>query len=228
LKIRHMLKSIPVIGPALVRWKRGNTYIEFDKSGSYWERRYAVGGNSGAGSYNRLAQFKADFINKFVAEHDVQTIIEYGSGDGAQLKLSQYPSYIGIDVSKTILEKTKKEYLGYQNFSFVHTDDVPIDISADLTLSLDVIYHLIEDDVFDKYMSELFKSSRKYVIIYSSNENKDWPADHVRHRKFTDWIETHESKFSLINYTPNIYPWRAEDVTNTSFADFYIFERRNT
>lgn len=32
-------------------------------STDYWKNRYLEGGNSGAGSYNNLAQFKAEVIN---------------------------------------------------------------------------------------------------------------------------------------------------------------------
>lgn len=44
--------------------------------------------------------------------------------------------------------------------------------TADLTLSLDVIYHLIEDNVFFTYMDRLFDSSTKFVIIYSLNTDR--------------------------------------------------------
>ena len=37
--------------------------IDFDHI-SYWETRYASGGNSGAGSYNKDAEAKAEYINK--------------------------------------------------------------------------------------------------------------------------------------------------------------------
>ena len=34
-----------------------------NSSKDYWEKRYSKGGNSGAGSYNNLALFKASIIN---------------------------------------------------------------------------------------------------------------------------------------------------------------------
>ena len=55
------------------------------------EKRYSAGGNSGAGSYSQLAEFKAQVLNRFVATHDVKHIIEFGSGDGNQLALAEYP-----------------------------------------------------------------------------------------------------------------------------------------
>lgn len=58
-----------------------------------------MGGNSGAGSYNKIAIFKAKIMNQFVAENDIQHVIEFGFGDGAQLMRAKYPEYTGLDVS---------------------------------------------------------------------------------------------------------------------------------
>lgn len=96
--------------------------------------------------------------------------------------------------------------------------------TAQLTLSLDVIYHLIEDEIFDSYMRRLFMSSERFVIIYSSNtsSNKEEQASHVKHRKFTTWIEQNESSWELYQYIPNKYPLK-DNFPIGSFAEFYIF-----
>src|SRR5579884_4320665 len=46
----HALARRPMIDKLVRQWKFGG-------SSSYWERRYVGGGNSGAGSYGRLARF---------------------------------------------------------------------------------------------------------------------------------------------------------------------------
>jgi protein O-GlcNAc transferase len=60
------------------------------------EKRYEMNGNSGAGSYGRLANFKAEVINEFVKIRLVKTVIELGMGDGNQLQLSECPYYNGF------------------------------------------------------------------------------------------------------------------------------------
>ena len=55
-------------------------------SKKYWNDRYVKGQNSGAGSYNKLAQFKADVINDFLGRNQIKSIVDYGVGDGNQLK----------------------------------------------------------------------------------------------------------------------------------------------
>lgn len=198
---------------------------EFDDSRSYWEERYRRGGNSGAGSYNRLAEFKADVLNDFVATNGIESVIEFGSGDGAQLALARYPSYVGVDVSQTVIEATRHKFSADRSISFLHTSEVTDADKADLALSLDVIYHLVEDDVFGAYMHRLFDAGIKFVIVYASNEDKPWSSPHVRHREFTRWVEANRADFVLAKRIPNAYPYSKKDPDNTSFADFYIFRR---
>src|SRR5690606_2413904 len=130
------------------------------------ERRYSDGANSGAGSYGLLAEFKADVLNSFVVRHDVQSVIEFGCGDGNQLKLANYSSYRGFDVSHTAIRKCKDLFRSDERKSFDLMSAYNGE-KADLSMSLDVIYHLIEDAVFDKYMRMLFNASNAYVIVYS-------------------------------------------------------------
>jgi SAM-dependent methyltransferase len=194
------------------------------RSADYWDRRYDTGGNSGAGSYGRLARFKADTLNRFVAENDITTVVELGCGDGAQLALAQYPRYLGLDVSETAVEMCRARFAGdgTKRFAVIGEDEAG---RHDLALSLDVIYHLIEDQVFDRYMSDLFASSTRYVAIYSSNEEKDGGATHVRHRRFTDWIDANRPEWRLVDHVPNPYPYERELPLETSFADFHFFAR---
>lgn len=197
----------------------------FSSSASYWEHRYRDGGNSGAGSYNRLAVFKAKILNDYVAANQIQSIIEFGSGDGAQLELARYPRYTGIDVSQSAVDATRRKFGGNPSMRFVHSSEVTTAERADLALSLDVIYHLVEDEVFDEYMTRLFDAADRHVIVYASNEEKSWPSPHVRHRNFTRWVECNRPEFKLVSVVANEYPYREDDPDNTSFADFFIYDR---
>ncbi|HEY0468411.1 MAG TPA: class I SAM-dependent methyltransferase [Polyangiaceae bacterium] len=200
--------------------------LKFGNSRSYWEKRYATGGNSGAGSYGRLSEFKAEFLNRLVAENDLRSVVEFGSGDGNQLSLASYPEYLGLDVSTTAIERCRKLFAADESKKFsLHdaTVDPPLLQCADLALSLDVIYHLVEDSVFDAYMRHLFDAARRAVVIYASNEESKTTAVHVRHREFTAWVERHRPDFQLKAHVPNRYPPTLTDGGETSFADFYVF-----
>jgi hypothetical protein len=183
-------------------------------STEYWIDRYQSGGDSGQGSRGLLATHKAEVINDFIILNVVETIIDWGCGDG-YLPLINIP-YIGFDVSEEALIMARsrpynkdKEYFLLQEYAGQ---------TADLTLSLDVIFHLVEDEVYHEHMRRLFKTSNKYVIIYSSN----FEARHVgseRRRKFTDWTcEYLPLRWRQIDYIKNRYPTK-------TYSDFYIYER---
>jgi len=112
-------------------------------SSEYWQSRYEAKGTSGAGSYKHLAEFKAEILNAFVKENGITTVIEFGCGDGNQLLLSKYPKYVGYDVSKISVEICQNLFSNDPAKSFFMTKELQGEI-AELSLSLDVIYHLVE------------------------------------------------------------------------------------
>lgn len=222
---KDVVRSIPVLGAAATRIGRAIRRRRFAGSASYWESRYQTGGTSGAGSYNRLAEFKARMLNDFVRERDVKSVLELGCGDGAQLELTEYPRYIGCDVSAAAVEMCRARYANDPSKEFLLLDELPTDLSSDLALSLDVVYHLVEDEVFAAHMATLFDHADRFVIIYSSNQDSPQPTAHVRHRRFTDWVDTSRPNWRLSFTVPNAYPFDPKRSEETSFADFFVYER---
>jgi SAM-dependent methyltransferase len=234
-RLKAFLAATPVLGTAaralartsLVKRLRSLRHrIEFPGSTSYWEQRYRQGGTSGSGSFGRLAEFKAETLNGFVDRMGIQSVIEFGCGDGAQLRLAQYPRYVGIDVAEGSISTCRQRFAGDATKSFYLASEMPANLGRfDLVLSLDVIYHLVEDEVFGGYMRGLFANAGRFVVIYSSNKVEPIDPPHVRHRIFTRWIEVHEPQSRKIGYLPNKYPEDPTRPDETSFADFYFFEQ---
>ena len=232
--VKKLIKRIPAIGPAIV-YARGQARIarvepakaqrDFHGSTAYWEEHYRGGGESGEGSKGRLGEFKAEIINEFVARESINSVIEFGCGDGLQLSLARYPNYLGVDVSQTAIDKCRARFSNDPHFTFLTADEYR-DQTADLALSLDVIAHLIEDQVFDAYMNTLLDAARKFVIIYSSNFDAESApnAAHIRHRQFTLWVTAHRPEWQLIRHIPNRYPFNG-DPTETSASDFFVFSK---
>jgi len=228
--IKEILRRTPLLGDIarqtywrlLAREKKPEL---FPGSAAYWEKRYSAGADSGVGSYGFFAEFKADVLNEFVATHHVQTVIEFGCGDGNQLGLAKYPTYLGFDVSSTAIFRCKElfKFDGHKSFRLMSEYNGE---NADLALSLDVIYHLVEDNVFEHYMRMLFEASNRYVIIYSSNsdDNRGYEGTHVRHRKYTKWVQENLQNWELTERLPNRYPYRG-DYRKGSFAEFFIYEK---
>ncbi|MFC1586584.1 class I SAM-dependent methyltransferase, partial [Fibrobacterota bacterium] len=187
------------------------------------------GDTSGPGSYGALAQFKAKIINSFVLENDITSVIEFGCGDGNQLSLFEFQKYIGLDVTESSIKLCKdrfssdksKSFFVYNPFCFIDNHSL---FKAELALSLDVIFHLIEEDVYEKYMSALFESADKYVIIYSSNKNEITEFAHVKHRLFSNLIDDNFVEWTLLKHIPNKHIFNGNAQTG-SFAEFYIYEK---
>jgi SAM-dependent methyltransferase len=236
-RLRATVARTPVIG-SLARSLRsllGRVVTPLRNSGfrsaEYWERRYAAGGTSGGGSYGVLSEFKAEFLNEFVRSREISSVVELGCGDGNQVSLARYPRYIGLDISASIIDRCRERFRHDATKSFEVYDPQNLDVTAlrsDLAVSLDVIFHLVEHETFERYMSDLFSLAEEYVVIFSddTDENPAWRRAHIRHRKFTPWIEEHQSDWRLIERVPNRLPFKGDHRTG-SYCDFFVYRRES-
>jgi hypothetical protein len=151
--------------------------------------------------------------------------MEFGCGDGNQLGLAEYPQYRGFDVSPVAIERCRARFAADSSKSFGLLNEYAGE-SAELTMSLDVIYHLVEDQVFEAHLRSVFGAATRFVAIYSTN--RDAPDDaglaHVRHRRFTDFVARALPGWKLIRNEkqPDSY---SGDITQSSLAEFFLFEK---
>ena len=217
--IRELVRPLPGVRQISLLRQR----MAFSGSSHYWESNYAKGESSGSGSYGALARAKSLFLNDLIRKQAIRSVIEFGCGDGNQLSLAEYPSYIGLDVSRTAVglcqsrfaNDTTKSFFLYDGACFTDRSGI---FTAELALSLDVVYHLIEDKVFEDYLGHLFAAGQRIVVIYSSNTEISGTAPHVRHRLFTPWVEAHCPQWRLTGVTKGPGAGRGR-------ADFFVFER---
>ncbi|HZT94452.1 MAG TPA: class I SAM-dependent methyltransferase [Gaiellaceae bacterium] len=198
--------------------------LRFRSSHAYWEDRYAAGGTSGPGSYAAQARYKADFLNRFVRENRIASVVEFGCGDGNQLALAEYPRYLGLDVAASAVKRCIETFRHDGSKSFMACDlrfvaDRARFLHAELGLSLDVVFHLVEDDVFEAYMHGLFAASDRFVVIYASDREARDLGRHVRWRTFTPWIEKSVTGWELL---------RLEPAPIAEYQDFHVFRRVGT
>lgn len=180
--------------------------VQFGNSGRYWERRYARGGTSGAGSFGREAYWKAQVVNGWVKGCDASSVLDLGCGDGNQLSLADYPRYLGLDRSPTAVSTCIDRFSGDPAKSFLCYNPAAFAdpagwFRADLTLSMEVLFHLVEDKVFHDYLALLFDSADRYVIVCSSDRLIPQAAPHERHRPFTSWVAEHRPQWGLVDQT---------------------------
>ena len=176
---------------------------KFD-SRKYWDLRYEHNWNSGTGSYGESCESKARDFNIFMQKYNINSVIEFGCGDGNQLTYYNIPEYLGLDVSPTAIKNCSNKFQDDQTKSFMWYDPFAFNnkgniFKADATISIEVIFHLVEDEIFEKYMQDLFSCSREYVIIFSTNfDHEEKPVDHLVCRKFTDYVDQHFSPWNLL------------------------------
>lgn len=192
-------------------------------SSSYWEARYRAGGHSGAGSRGRLATYKASILNALIESNGVGSAIEFGCGDGGQLALLSVGDYTGIDVSPAALALCRARFATTPGRHFRHASQREGLPAAELGLSLDVIYHLVEDDVFEAHLDDLFIHAWRFVAIYASDIEQRSASPHVRHRRFTAHVARRFPDWRLAAILPNPYPYDPARPDETSFAAFHIY-----
>jgi SAM-dependent methyltransferase len=198
-------------------WKKG----WFRTSVSHWQRHYERGGDSGPGSYGDSASYKADLINRVIRKYGIRSIIELGCGDGNQLAYLEVDEYVGLDISKSAIQRCLARHGGNTRRSFIwydqdHFHDPLHVVSADCSMSLDVIFHLVEDDVFSRYVRNLFNCGRRFVIIYALDMEQEKPVHvSVLLRKYSDYIATAIPEFRIALHV----------TAKHTFGDFYLYER---
>jgi hypothetical protein len=191
----------------------------------YWDERYDAGFSSGAGSYGDLAAFKADIINGFIRAQGIHTIMEFGCGDGNQLKLMHYEKYLGLDIAYSAVQKCRMMYARDHSKSFIcyHPQGFVNNrfIRADLVVCLDVLYHILPEDDYLKTLDDIFSSADRFVILYTDTDQftkmslkKD---AHIIHRDTLSYLKKYPA-FSIIEIIPNKYP-------DLSWANFIILKK---
>jgi hypothetical protein len=131
-------------------------------------------GTSGYGSTFETARLYIKYINKFIKDNNVKSIIEIGCGDGVLLKYLNVPqgvSYTGYDVVESILKKNRKKF---PNYTFANLNILEEDFpNVDLILCKDVLQHLPNQMVIE--MFEKIKTHCQWSLItndYSSLDNQ--------------------------------------------------------
>lgn len=156
------------------------------KSIEIWKNRPD---NSGSGSRGSLAAFKASFINDFVKEKNISSIIDFGCGDLYNASLFNVKEYLGID----IVDHQIPEKVLAQSFKTLTTrfDQVELDKGSDLVICLDVLYHILKDELeyLKSTLEKIVELSSDYIVIYAQ--------------------DSRDTKFSNL-YSGHLYnsPWR--------------------
>nr|WP_276539763.1 class I SAM-dependent methyltransferase [Paenibacillus polysaccharolyticus] len=137
----------------------------------YWEQTYSSGKTSGRGSYGVLAEFKAEVVNALIQREGIHRVIEFGCGDGNQLKYMNYGEYLGMDVASSSIKQCASLYASDPTKSFmVYTPGLWVNrgfLQADLTVCLDVLYHITDETDFRATLRDVLHTSTQWVVLYT-------------------------------------------------------------
>lgn len=171
-----------------------------------------------------------------VSHQHSHTTINQNSGDGTQLSLSRYPQYTGLDVSKFAVHRLqqrfaddwKKRFILYNGTRAGLTGQTGKLLQADLSFSLEVIFHITDANIYQNYMELLFDTSQRFVVIMSNDapeiENcvsgKCYSdRGHLRFWPVRNWVKEHRSEeWRFIGSLQHKYPEKA-------WSDFFFFAR---
>lgn len=171
---------------------------------SYWNQRYIDWGNSWKWSYGKNAIFKADFINNFIKENNIKTVLEVWVWDGNNLSLYEIENYLGLDISQKAIDICKEKFKLDDSKWFRIMDYTKPLKRVDLILCLDVLFHILNKKEWIKTIKYCIDNS-KYTIFYSFPK---WTAKapHLNDYNFEEYLEELSKKKNFTYYKSDLIP----------------------
>ncbi len=129
-----------------------------------WGRAGNFEGTSGSGSSARNSEAYLAFLQDFLRERGIGSVVDGGCGDWQFSRLIDWggASYTGYDASRIVIERNSKSFAN-ENIKFVHGNFLSVDLPpADLLIVKDVLQHLSNRNIH-RAVEQFGKF--KYVII---------------------------------------------------------------
>lgn len=129
-----------------------------------WAQNPAGEGSSGNGSKFENAKTYVTFLQNFLIENNIKTVVDAGCGDWELSKHINWQgiNYIGYDIVDFIIEKDIQKYAS-PNIRFICSNFLSIELpKADLLICKHVLQHLSNKDIFS-FLKQISKF--KYCLI---------------------------------------------------------------
>jgi 2-polyprenyl-3-methyl-5-hydroxy-6-metoxy-1,4-benzoquinol methylase len=128
-----------------------------------WDNRYRQGGISGEGSIGKYREWKWKIIDKYFDNFD--NIIDVGCGNISFWEGRDAKQYIGMDISPTIIEKNRTKR---PHWTFLcNPAEKPIHKTADYVICFDLLFHIMDDDIYQEILQNLIEYSNNAILIYT-------------------------------------------------------------
>lgn len=157
---------------------------QFEKE--YWDGRYKERLGSGEGSRGDLLEYKAKYLNDLFKKYEVESVFDFGCGDGYLANLLECKQYFGVDISQHAAQQCR-ELVKKPNFVFEqgHFGNYGADVikrkfnnlfgvDVDAVMCIDVLYHIMDENLVEIVLQSMFGAKAKIVITYTiPNKNMD-------------------------------------------------------
>jgi hypothetical protein len=109
------------------------------------------GKGSGGGANFQNAQSYCEYLQKFLADYQIKSVIDYGCGDWRVSEHINWSNirYLGVDVVSSLVEYNTNEY-GQENINFLCANILDAGVlmpPAELFIAKDVLQHLSNENV---------------------------------------------------------------------------------
>jgi SAM-dependent methyltransferase len=131
-----------------------------------WAKDPAGKGTSGTGSTLDATQEYRAYIEQFIKNHQVKSVVDAGCGDWEFSSATDWnhARYLGVDISTEVIDLVKKKY-EKKDVSFRVGDVTESLPSADLLLCKDVLQHLPNELIIKFIKNNLKRGKYKWAII---------------------------------------------------------------
>lgn len=132
-------------------------------------------GHSGFGSTMAFTRLYRVFLQDFLAEHGIRSVVDAGCGDWEFSQAIDWSGidYLGCDIVESIIAENRRRY-GAPNIQFVACDIIEAELPpADLLIVKDVLQHLSNRDI-GRFLRHLKKF--KHVLIINDVEAGSFSA----------------------------------------------------
>jgi len=191
-------------------------------------------------NYREPREWKHSILKRYY-DPAVDTIIDVGCGD-LQLWKGISPAqgkFTGVDISQMVIDTHKQKY-PYCNFICASSDKT-LNISADVVTCFDMLYHILDDEVFIATLKNLKRYAKRHLLIYTWGKNPwgwgIWPkvVQFYKTGTFTFDRFTTDGSYQmyrefLMEATPIFEPEfeliEIRDYKRSKYGTMYVYARR--
>lgn len=134
---------------------------------TFWNFRYthAPELGSGVGSRGETAEYKRNLLRNLVQRENPERILDIGCGDLAVSSALPEKGYVGVDVSRVVVERNAQAHPGRRFMVASLLDPDCVLPTSDLVLCLDVLIHIDSAEDYRKFVQRITTFSQGCCVI---------------------------------------------------------------